>query len=641
MNKMKSTTRLLLLMTLFVVSAIAFTACSSEDDLANAEQERGVVKTEFTISIPQFTSGTTRMTSKVVQSAEDLNSFRGMREIELYPFSSQVGTSFPSTGTSIPSKILLLGGTTPGPKGPSGTENYTIASTGALFSKSNSHLYQDVEIPIGTKSFMFYGEAATDAQTVGQKVSGSLTKTLDTPDGATPTLNDITFTPTPIRPDGTVGANGTKIAQYLTSIAATATTSGDKWKDTQNFGLGILYDNFTSIKAGSWANVKAMVQLMYTNLAVLTTDNDETKTMKNAIRSAIANATTYGVSVGTDGKTLSFAQDMGNYPADINLPDGAAYVQWNSSTSAFEAKANNHNTGMNIASLASYVYPPSLYYRVFSNIKTSSQSKGAGTDVFNNDNDWATILGKYTAEENYDNTKVSSKTRSIVIEKPVQYAVGRLDAYIQADQVKLEDNNSDATLKEFNVDASTGAYKNAFKVTGILIGGQKAVDYNFEQRTENAYSTIYTIYDQSIEGNIYLNSVKSSTPIYTLALETVAATGAKTDSYTDAVATIAVEFENNSGKTIVGYNNELIPNGCKFYLVGTLDPWENTTQKDANGQVIKKAFLQDYKTVVTLKIKSLKNAYNTLPDLRVPQLEMGLAIDLSWQTGIIQDVTIN
>ncbi len=626
------------LMMFAAIAALAtgLTACSSEDDLASDEQQRGVVKTEFTISIPQFTSGTTRQFSTVVQSAEDLNSFRGIKDIELYPFNSQVSTTFPSTSTEIPSKIVLLGGVA-NKKGASGSTDNSIASTGALYNTSKSHLYEDVEIPIGTQSFMFYGEAATDNSTTGDKVSGTLEKSLST--STNPSLDDITFSLKQICSDGTVGTNGINIAAYLTSIANAQTTGGKKWSETPNFGLGVLYDNFTKNTAGSWTNVKALVQEMYTNLAEKTTDAQETKDMKKAIREAIINKTTYGVHDDDNDGVLTFTNDMGSYPRDINLPDGAAYVKWNPSTAAFEAKADNANTGMNMASLSSYVYPASLYYRVLSNIKTSSEAKGAKTDVFNDTNDWSDILAKYTTEEGYDINKVSSKTRSIVIEKPVQYAVGRLDAHIQTASVTLKDN--DAGFTGYNVDASTGTYKNAFKVTGILVGGQKPVDYKFEQRTGNSYSTFYTIYDQSIDGDIYLNSAKSTTPIYTLALETAAATAAVSESYTDAAVTIAVEFENNSGRTIVGYNNELIPNGCRFYLVGTLDPYSNTSQKYAGtDDVIKKAFVQDYKTIVTLKIESLKNAHNTLPDLRVPQMEMGLAIDLSWKTGITQDITI-
>lgn len=667
----------LLFFTALIATTVTFTACSSEEDLAeNAgqelEQERGVVKTQFTISIPQGTSGTTRMASDMVQSTEALNDFRGIKGIELYPFKTKIstttGSEFPTASTTIPSKILLVGATGHGKNGPSGSSDYTIGGPANLYNTSKSHLYQDVDIPIGTESFMFYGEAAGEA---AESVQGKLNKT-----ASGSTLGGITFSPAPIHEAGTVGSYGTKIATYLTSIAnATVGTgaSAKKWIQTSNVALRSLFEQFTGeaenhslsnngVKAGSWTNVKAALQELYKNLEVKegSAETQDTKDMKNAIRAAIANSE-YGVTAS--GNTLSFIKDEDTnpdddvhnytsvmsviadpqtgketpYPRDLGLPDGAAHVRWNVSSQEFEALADNSYTGSNFASLGSYVYPASLYYRVLSNIKTSSTIKGVGTSGYNDDATWSQILAYYNqttqeATENYDNESVSSKTRSIVITDPVQYAVGRLDATIMATSANIKDNpNTTAnTNPEFNV----GSESTLFKVTGILVGGQKPVDYKFEQKSSE--TTFYTIYDHSI-GDVYLRSSNSS-PIYTLALETKSASGSSDES---AIVKIAVEFENNSGRTIVGKNKELIYPGCRFYLIGTLDPNDNTDQKYAGtNTLINKAFVQDYKTIVTLKISSLQNAYNTLPDLTLPQLEMGLSVDLSWKTGITQVINM-
>ena len=50
--------------------------------------------------------------------------------------------------------------------------------------------------------------------------------------------------------------------------------------------------------------------------------------------------------------------------------------------------------------------------------------------------------------------------------------------------------------------------------------------------------------------------------------------------------------------------------------------------------------MSDYKTTMNLTITSLKNAYNTIPDLRSTKLQLGLSVDLDWQTGIQYDVNI-
>ena len=665
MNKMK---KYLLMFAALVATTLGFTACSSEDDLSSAEQgqeqARGVVKTQFTISIPQGTSGTTRLASGTVQAGEDLTSFRGIKNIELYPLSSKLANEttsgadngFPTKATTIPSKILLVGATGNGKYGASGSSDYSIDGASNLYNTSKSHLYQDVDIPIGTKSFMFYGEAAgNEAPEVQGKLNRSTSAT---------TLGDIVFSPAQIHESGEVGTKGTNIATYLTQIANASIGTGEntkKWTATSNVALKSLFEQFTGenesgvltnygVRAGSWTDVKAALGELYKNLKAGSADTQETQDMKTAIRAKIVNSD-YGVSVNAnDPDKLDFAysentsyKDANNkvfpYPRNLNLPDGAAFIRWDVTNQKFEALATNTKTGTNFAPLSSYVYPASLYYRVLSDVKTSDTPKGiTGTEAYDDNKSWSTILGYY------DQDVVTSKTRSIVVKDPIQYAVGRLDATIVANETPLKDNVN----TEFAVGSGT-----AFKVTGILVGGQKPVDYKFEQCTGSTYSTFYTIYDQSIKSgtgttatdSIYLTTTASA-PMYTLALETKSA---ETASQEDAIVKIAVEFENKSGKTIVGLNNEKIYPGCRFYLIGTLDPYLNTTQTydgstaDATNHpelIIKKAFVQDYKTMVTLKVANLKKAYNTLPDLTIPQLEMGLSVNLGWKTGISQDINM-
>ena len=39
-------------------------------------------------------------------------------------------------------------------------------------------------------------------------------------------------------------------------------------------------------------------------------------------------------------------------------------------------------------------------------------------------------------------------------------------------------------------------------------------------------------------------------------------------------------------------------------------------------------------------LKGLAAAYNTIPDLRTPQLELGLSVDLTWQPGVQFDLDL-
>ena len=215
---------------------------------------------------------------------------------------------------------------------------------------------------------------------------------------------------------------------------------------------------------------------------------------------------------------------------------------------------------------------------------------------------------------------MTSKTRSIVITDPVQYAVARLDLTLKATSPLLDASNQTITLY------AGDSYK--FPVTGIIVGDQKAVDWKFEQITTG---TAYTMYDSQVADGAprYLSTTKSAA-IHTLLLETNDATSATDEA---ANIQIAVELENNSDQTIVGYNKQYILPGCKFYLIGTLKPWKD-------GETIKRAFKQDYTTTANLTINSLANAHSTLPDLGVPQLNLGVSIDLTWQTGVTHDITI-
>jgi hypothetical protein len=333
--------------------------------------------------------------------------------------------------------------------------------------------------------------------------------------------------------------------------------------------------------------------------------------MKEAICTAIANAT-YGVTAS--GTTLTFSKNYNNYPADLGLPDGAAYVTWDATNKMFTTLVTaEHNTGMDVAPLSAFVYPASLYYWVKSGIMTSEEAKDSHSDT----DTWATITSGYNK-----GTEVTSKTRSIVITDPVQYAVARLDLTLKATSPLLDASNQTITLY------SDDSYK--FPVTGIIVGGQKAVDWKFEQITTGTV-TAYTMYDSQVAdgGTRYLSTTKSSA-IHTLLLETNDATSATDDA---ANIQIAVELQNNSNQTIVGYNKQYILPGCKFYLIGTLKPWKD-------GETIKRAFKQDYTTTANLTINSLANAHSTLPDLGIPQMNLGVSIDLTWQTGVTHDITI-
>ena len=80
----------------------------------------------------------------------------------------------------------------------------------------------------------------------------------------------------------------------------------------------------------------------------------------------------------------------------------------------------------------------------------------------------------------------------------------------------------------------------------------------------------------------------------------------------------------------------IVPAGGTFYLIGQL----STDPTDASAERATKVFWQDHKTTARVSISSLASAYNCIPDLREPQLELALSVDLKWEKGLVDDVEI-
>ena len=151
--------------------------------------------------------------------------------------------------------------------------------------------------------------------------------------------------------------------------------------------------------------------------------------------------------------------------------------------------------------------------------------------------------------------------------------------------------------------------------------------WNFKPASDG--NRTMTVYDNEVNAVAKYNDTKSKN--YTLILENT-----KTTGEADKV-NVAIEMTNNSGGDFYGVDG-IIKAGATFYLVGQLDITKLGTGGNLNGRT--SVFEQDYTTVATFTISSLKNAYNCIPDLRGTQLSLGLAVDLDWKDGVIFDVEI-
>ena len=569
-----------------LTSAIAFTGCKSNDDVEPGMAGE-VVKTQFSIALPNqlSTGGPNRMPKTTVQE-DGIGDFQGLTGIKLMPFAKQAAIE--SADTRVGSNITL--------------GDLAKAEVGT---NSNAKVYEDVNIPLSTGSFLFY---AKSAKTGTKFETGVLTPS---PADLDANPAGLTFNLEPIQASGAAAlfaseAAGTALLAYLNSIAQASDGQPTpkmwyEYTDVMDPAMNAMFTTFTSMKGLSSFEVERVLTDLYKSLKLLTSSPIAT-----AVKAAIDNATYIEHDQLADNDKVVLISTLQNFPAAFNLPDGSVNIKWVDGSHAF---ANGDYAGM--APLNRYVYPAQLWYYVNSTIQTSNASRKT---MYDNVNNWTTILAAHT-----DAAFVNTLTRAVAIVNPIQYAVARLDVAVKLNASSLADNSESATGFATAVDCSAG-----FPVTAILVGGQQGVKFDFT--TTNAGDE-YTVYD-----NVMTSTTKtpSANMLATTSLSEYNST-LLLENGTQNVQ-IAVEMVNN-GVDFYGQGNQLIPHGGKFYVVAQLTASEAT---QTGGHVFK----QDYKTIANLTLKSLKNAYNTIPDLRTPQLELGFSVDLTWQNGHTYDVPI-
>ena len=238
---------------------------------------------------------------------------------------------------------------------------------------------------------------------------------------------------------------------------------------------------------------------------------------------------------------------------------------------------------------------------------------------------WTTDLSKaWPTGGTFENVKVSNSTRTVALRDPVQYSVAVLQSTVKCDAATLKDNGQSKGGLEQDQDVTVNSV--GFPVTGILIGGQpESVDWKYEPASTDFANTIY---DKDMNGTITAGT-STSTPNYTLVFD---------NKSTDTKPVfVTIELENNSGMDFYGQDGIILKN-TKFYLVGKLDPTASTATTKPAG--VDRVFVQDHITTANFNIKTLKGAYNCIPDLRTSGINVGLAVDLEWKSGITFDVNL-
>lgn len=599
---MKKLSSFFLMGTVALAGLGVMSSCSSDDlgnDSTTNPGETKAVKTQFALNIPRANGGT-RMSGDNAQANKN---FLGMQDVRLYAFKTEPNASSSSVAT------------------------FALANIEGITTTASSKIYSDISVPVGTTHFLFYAHApqvTTDAKKFELGVLN-----LTNPETDATATSGISAALVAVKKEDT--ASPAALLGILNGVAGV-----DGWAtagaDTK---LGKLYTQYIKAKAGSANSIRFTLQSLYNSLSgVISAADDAQKTVAENIRKEIDKSFT--PTTGTDGYvTLAYKEGSAysTYPNNINLPDGAVQLTHAEDNKTF-SYAISSTLGALTLDAAKICFPASIYYFQSSDL--------AATAVELDASKWPTSTTAWTGTAapwlKAENTladgwtaSVLPTTRSIAMRQNINYGVANLATTVKCGAASLPDN-TDLTVTDPSEFAGTVTVPTeGFPVTGLLIGGQPTkVGFNFQPASDDAFD--YTIYDNNLT-NIVAKNGTASTTNYTIVLPNDKGRTATEDQNK---VNVAIELTNNSGVAFRGADG-IIPAGAKFYLVGKLEP----KTKALTGVDKPAVFMSDYMTTMNLTITSLKNAYNTIPDLRSTKLQLGLSVDLDWQAGLQFDVNID
>lgn len=601
--------------TMLLASAAGMVSCSSDsiEPTGGSGATGQVVKTQFAINIPYGGNSSTNQAKKVTRMTDEMtqqsNNFRGISDIVLLTFNGDPSTA----GNTEATRIIEIG-----------------TDANAYAHNEYSKLYRDIEIPVGTNHMLFYGRATRksgDTDFQAGKIKDIGTKTTEK------VLANISHELTPINSTAnfTTDTEAAKIINALNDIAKAKVAEGKDYTwatignettlptwltENEKKFLAARYKEFISLKAGSRTSVVEFIKNLQTALVGETggaTIPDDKKLTKEIYDKCVA--------------ALGAIESI-NFPGKFNLPDGVASLSWIAGESKFAYNAPENvtiGTGNSI-NYQKICYPAELSYFVNTTTMVSDKDMSNLND-FPAYNDWTNPTGANWTGKNFDEKAVENSTKTVGLRAPVQYSVAVLKSTVRCNAATLEDNAKEAGSFDKNQQISVPT--NGFKVTGILIGGQPAsVDWKYEPASTGSFDN--TIYDKEMNGSMAAkNETSASNANYTLVFD-----NKKSDTQSPVYVTI--ELENNSGQAFYGKDG-IIQKDTKFYLVGQLNPNKEGQAKPTG---VNRVFMQDYVTTANFNIKNLKDAYNCIPDLRTSGINVGLAVDLSWKTGITFNVEL-
>ena len=446
----------------------------------------------------------------------------------------------------------------------------------------NTYYVNSYQLMTGTDRMLVYGKAkpAHDAPTYNPTVHGKLS---DLPTTRKKTA-DIQFSLASIRESTEAHDDAQALADYMTAIANT-----EGWSKTDDPTLKSYYLDFIRIgsegaglMSGAAANIKAFVAALKALL----------KGRSDALSTAIKENIDANSTIASN-----------TYPRSIGLPDGAAAIRWTGEE--FEVRTTT-TTLDNINGINRYTYPAELMFFVDSPIRTSADE--VSNEIYKStDKLWSAFLDTYYKGP----TTVTTNTKAVAVENPMQYGVAKLDLTLTSMSTPLKDAKNEVV---------TNANMSTMPLTGVIIGGQHTVGFNMKPQGEQTDVDGRFIYETTIDNsNLATQGYKTSTLVL--------------QSYDNEKVPVILEFENKTEHAFTGKDGTVYP-GARFYLIALIDPVD---KKEAGKDYTNRVFTQDYTTTMSMSVASLANAYTCMPDLLAPRLEIGVQVVTKW----IQATTTN
>lgn len=467
------------------------------------------------------------------------------------------------------------------------------------------------EMVPGVNRCLVYGDVAdaSSGEIPSKVYNGSLIKSSLTTLTSYSELQNVSFSLEPIYPSPDAPNEAGALATALTTVATNAA-----WVGSDNAILMNLRQNFINHGfnlPGSAASVKQWLTAL-AEAAQSYIDNPPSSIGEAEV--SILGTIKTAATTAANGITI----DNG-YPRNLYLPDGAAALRWLESENKFLPQMQT-TTLDNINTVSRFAYPAALYYFVDSPLKTSNSkvdyaTEYAGVTTTTTKTAWEDILErKFT-----DDTKVTTSTKSVALENPVEYAVGQLHVTVQASGTSLPDASNPA--------ASVTVGEETFPLTGVIVCGQRPVNYLFEQGS-NSDAEVKFIYDSQVKKSdntyYYMTNATPTGGPSTLVLQ----------SFTGEDVNIILEFEYHGAEKFKCIDGFVYPN-TRFYLVGKV---EVTNGSAGDGVSDGRVFTKDYITTVNITVSSLAKAYNVLPNLLSSNLEIGVMTTPQWIAATPQTI---